>query len=69
MVARVLVKISAGRDNLKSLMSLREWCRRHTKKEFCSYALHHYLNRDHQFVVFEFECEKEAMKFQLYTGM
>jgi len=69
MVARVLVKIDRGRDYLSSLLSLREWCRKHTRKKFHSYSLSNPTISKSAFVVFEFDCEKEAMKFRLLTGM
>lgn len=64
---QVLVKVNKNDNFVESLMALRDWCRRHTRRGFRSYLLKHY-KKEFRFVVFEFDCDKEAMKFELYTG-
>ncbi len=56
------------------IQNLRKWCYANTKFPWCTYHLRGVDNTegggDHRlgFVAFRFDNDKEAMKFQLYSG-
>jgi hypothetical protein len=70
---QVLVKIHLTNHNaamygvMEKIVVLREWCHEHIKKGFRSYPIG-LADKTTYFTVFEFDCEKEAMLFQLYVG-
>lgn len=57
-----------GEWGYSQIADLRKWCYKNTKSPWCTYDLQRELISTERLVVFEFDNNKEAMKFKLYTG-
>lgn len=71
----VLVKIPFGVSDdpldwgyTNELKELRTWCYKNTRFPWCTYELSGDERSVQRFIIFEFNNNKEAMKFKLYAG-